>query len=150
MPSRVVVTGANSAVGRAILRAAAREHPPLTIVAAVRSDRARKEVEGEGAGEVALIAYDDPATLCAAFGGASAVIHLAGTLIERGDSTYKSANVGTARAVAAAAEQEGVGKLVLISAVAADPAARNRYWRSKGQAEEAVRSCRCAHTILRV
>src|SRR4051812_41574384 len=118
MSRPIVVTGANSAVGRAIMRVA-QEASPLAIIPAVRSARARSQL-GVHDGEVAIIAYDNPSTLKAAFAGASAVIHLAGTLIERGDSTYESANVETARAVADAAQEEGVEKLVLISAVGAD------------------------------
>src|SRR5689334_6795819 len=112
MIRRVVFTGANSAVGRAILRVAAQEPLPVGLVPAVRSERARASLGARG-GDAVIIAYDDATTLNAAFTGASAVIHLAGTLIEHGDSTYESANVQTARAVADAAERTGVGKVVL-------------------------------------
>ena len=95
------------------------------------------------------ISYDDPASLKAAFTGAAAVIHLAGTLVERPDSTYEIANVETTRAVAEAAAFCGVGKLVFVSANGADPRSRNRYWRSKGDAEVVVRASTCEHTILR-
>ncbi|HEX5531195.1 MAG TPA: hypothetical protein VFZ82_16625, partial [Methylomirabilota bacterium] len=93
----VVVTGANSAAGRAILR---RAGPPLEIVAAVRSD------------------------------GAARALGPLGILVERPGCTYEEANVAPARAVVAAAQRSGVPRLVLTSAVGADPAATNRYWRS--------------------
>ena len=148
---RVVVTGANSAVGQAILRIAAAEQRerPLTVVAAVRSERAARDLAALAPTLVVRIDYSDLATLTSAFTGASAVIHLAGTLIERGDSTYERANVQTARAVAEVAERAGVEKVVLVSATFADPGSSNRYWKSKGQAEDAIRQGRCAHTILR-
>jgi uncharacterized protein YbjT (DUF2867 family) len=148
----VVITGANSAAGRAILRRAARETPPRGIVAAVRSDgaaRALGPLPGSGS-RVARVSYADPATLEAAFRGAAAVIHLAGILVERPGSTYEEANVETARGVVAAARRSGVPRLVLASAVGADPAATNRYWRSKGVAEGTVRASGLAYAILRL
>ncbi|HTI55483.1 MAG TPA: NAD(P)H-binding protein [Verrucomicrobiae bacterium] len=148
----VVITGANSAAGLAILRRAARESPPLGVVAAVRSEGAARAL-GPLSGapsRIARISYDEPASLEAAFRGAAAVIHLAGILVERPGSTYEQANVSTARAVVAAAGRSGVRRLVLASAVGADPAATNRYWRSKGEAEGAVRASGLGYAILRL
>ena len=87
---KVVITGANSAVGQAILRCAAlpgvpQGMTPNTFVAAVRSDRAADEIRrllGNGNG-IVRISYDDPESLSTAFKEASAVIHLAGFLVER-------------------------------------------------------------------
>ncbi|MGE3579099.1 MAG: NAD(P)H-binding protein [Vicinamibacterales bacterium] len=148
MSTRIVITGANSAVGQAILRRAAR-HPDLVLVAAVRSERAMKDLPPLPPDQRARIGYDDPASLQAAFAGADAVVHLAGTLIEKPGSTYESANVQTTDAVVAAARASGVGKLVLVSAIGADPRSPNRYFRTKGQAEDLVRRSGLAHTILR-
>lgn len=97
----------------------------------------------------ARIGYDDPASLQAAFAGADAVVHLAGTLIEKPGSTYEAANVQTTAAVVAAARASGVRKLVLVSAIGADSRSGNRYFRTKGEAEDAVRSSGLAYTILR-
>jgi uncharacterized protein YbjT (DUF2867 family) len=149
MNQRVVVTGANSAVGRAMFRLAARCTRPTTLVAAVRSPSAFEKLPPQPPEQGALISYDDPLSLSTAFAGASAVVHLAGTLIERHDSTYETANVQTAKAVAAAAERCALKKVVLVSAIDADAQSQNRYWRTKGEAEAAVRNCGCAHTILR-
>ncbi len=149
---RVVVTGANSSVGRAVVRAAL-ESPdrPAELVAAVRSARAASEVPPipEGRGRTALIAYDDPASLRAAFDGAPALVHLPGVLIERRGSSYETANVETTRAAALAARAAGVKKLVLVSAFGADPNSPNRFFRSKGQAEQVVRESGLAWTVLR-
>src|SRR5579862_4238605 len=103
MSARIVITGANSAVGRAILRLAAQQPEAAVLIAAVRSERATHEVQPIPPSQVARISYEDPSSLTAVFSGASAVIHLAGTLFERPGSTYDSANVQTARAVADAA-----------------------------------------------
>jgi len=148
---RVVVTGANSAVGQAILRCGPKQGATHTFVAAVRSERAAEQIRPQlrnGSG-VVRISYDDPGSLDAALQGASAVIHLAGILIEGVGSTYEQANVASTRNVAEAAKRSGVQKFVLVSATGADEASSNRYYRSKGQAEALVRASGLPYTVLR-
>ena len=149
---KIVITGANGAVGQAILRCGSEEEaPPNVLVAAVRSDRAADEIRpllGEGSSAV-LISYDDPRSLDATFRGASAIIHLVGILVERPGSTYKVANVAPARSAVEAAKRCAVEKFVLISATGADEASSNGYYRSKGQAEALVRASGLCYTVLR-
>src|SRR5260370_33241302 len=87
---KVVITGANSAVGQAILRcAAAQEAPSTTFLAAVRSDRAAEQIRS-GLGDahrVVRITYDHPGSLPAALRGASGGIHLGGILFRTPAST---------------------------------------------------------------
>src|SRR5713226_7930922 len=152
---RVVVTGANGAVGRAILRSAPSHRPvPPDLVAVVRSERAAAELHrlagAAGAARVVRVSYDDAASLAAAFEGAAAVVHLAGVLVERPGSTYEDANVETTRRVADAAKRCGVAKLVFVGAIGADERSPNRYWRTKGDAEAAVRASGVSYTVLRV
>jgi uncharacterized protein YbjT (DUF2867 family) len=147
---KIVITGANSAVGQAILRCGSRQSAPA-LVAAVRSERAAKEIKpllGLGS-RVVEISYGDPDSLDAAFEGAAAIIHLAGILFERPDSTYTQANVESARSVVEAAQRCAVEKLVLISATGADETSSNGYYRTKGQAEVLVRASGLRYTILR-
>ena len=149
---KIVITGANSAVGQAILRSGPRLDPTTyTLVAAVRSARAAEQIRSEtgNATEVFRISYDDPASLDAAFQGASAVIHLAGILVENAESTYERANVESTRAVVEAAKRNAVQKIVLVSATGADEKSRNRYYRTKGQAEALVRGSGLNFTVLR-
>jgi NADH dehydrogenase len=149
---KVVITGANSAVGRAILRCgAAQSGTPNTFAAAVRSHRAAEEVRrllGSG-NSVVRISYGDPSSLRTAFQGASAVIHLAGVLVERPGSTYEQANVAPAHSVVEAAKRSAVKKLVLVSATGADETSSNRYYRTKGQAEALIRASGLCYTVLR-
>ena len=87
---KIVITGANSAVGQAILRCGPKHGVTTdTFVAAVRSARAAEQIRSETGNAVGVvrISYDDPGSLDAAFQGASAVIHLAGILVETPDST---------------------------------------------------------------
>jgi NADH dehydrogenase len=148
---KVVITGANGAVGNAILAQGLQDSASsLTLVAAVRSARAASELPPLPADRVARVSYDDVASLRAAFQGASAVIHLVGVLIEQPGFSYEVANVETTRKVVQAAVDAGVKKIVHISAVDSDERSSNRYWRSKAQAEELVRKSGLAFTILRV
>lgn len=149
---KVVITGANSAAGRAILRYASREPSPGTFLAAVRSGEAEQQIRsacGEISG-VCRVSYSDPASLDAAFQGAFAVIHLAGILVEQRQSTYEQANVESTRAVVNAAKRNKLEKIVLVSAIGADEKSRNRYFRTKGAAEALVCDSGLKYTILRV
>jgi uncharacterized protein YbjT (DUF2867 family) len=149
---KIVITGANSAVGQAILRCGPNhEVATNTFVAAVRSARAAEQIRSNAgnADGVVRISYDDPRSLDAAFQGAFAVIHLAGILIETPDSNYEQANVASTRAMVEAAKRGGVQKIVLVSATGADEASRNRYYRTKGQAEVLVRASGLNYTVLR-
>jgi uncharacterized protein YbjT (DUF2867 family) len=148
----VVITGANSAVGQAILRCGPLQSgSAATFIAMVRSkqaaDQLRRQVDG--ASRVVQASYDDPASLDAVFTGASAIIHLAGILVEKPGSTYEQANVVSTRSVVDAARRNSVQKLVLISATAADENSSNRYYRTKGQAEALLRASGLPYTVLR-
>jgi uncharacterized protein YbjT (DUF2867 family) len=85
----------------------------------------------------------------AVISGADGVVHLAGTLQATGPNTYHAANVATVERTIAAAVTAGIGRIVYLSYVGADPDARNGYLRSKGRAEELLRSCPVEAVILR-
>lgn len=149
---QIAITGANSAVGQAILRyGLAQGTEGNTLVAAVRSDRAAEQIAPllSTRNTVARISYDDPASLDAAFRGVSAVVHLAGILVEQPGSTYEQANVAPTRSVVAAAVRCAAEKFVLVSATGADEKSSNGYYRSKGLAEALVRESGLNYAILR-
>ncbi len=150
---KVVITGANSAVGQAIFRCARKGGLPAdTFVAAVRSSRAEQQFRSQigDVGGVVRISYDDPATLDAAFRDANSVVQLAGILIEQRHSTYEDANVTSTRSIVEGAKRNNVKKLILVSAIGADENSRNRYYDTKAQAEALVRESGLCYTILRV
>ena len=150
MRARIVITGANSAIGRVVVqRALAR--PGLQVVAAVRSDRAAAAV-GEllaERGRVCRVDYERPESLAEAFAGADAAIHLPGVLVETPERRYEDANVATARAAVEAALAAGLAKFVLVSSWGADADSPNRYWRSKGRAEKLLVESGLNYTVLR-
>jgi NADH dehydrogenase len=147
--TKVAVTGANGAVGRALV-AMAPSHR-LDVVAAVRSERAAADVRAlDRTARIVRVAYDDAASLALAFAEAAAVIHLPGILVERAGTTYEAANVETTRRVAEAAKRAGVRKVIFVSAIGADARSENRYWRTKGAAEAIVRASGIPYTVLQV
>lgn len=152
MRQRLFVTGANGAVGRAVLsRALDRYGAEIELVAAVRSERAAAQLSSLPLPEegIVQISYDDPQSFAKACEGATAIVHLPGVLVERPNATYELANVHTTEVAVAAARAARVRRLVLVSAVGADPASRNRYFGTKGAAEQVALSSGLSTAVLR-
>ena len=150
---KVIVTGANGAVGQNIVRLGRMPgEERVSFIALVRSERASEELKPllRSSDALVRVSYTDVAALGSAFADAEAVIHLSGILFESASSTYEQAHIETTRALVDAAKGTSVRKFVLISATGADERSANRYWRTKGQAEAIVRSSGLPFTILRV
>lgn len=145
---KLAITGANSSVGRNLLTHITSQDQ-FSAVAGVRSSRSMQSLPSAAAITPALIDYADTGGMTEAFTGTDCVIHLAGVLFPgRGDS-YRKANVETTAAVVEAARRAQVAQIIFVSVVGADPASRNPYWRSKGEAEELVKASGLAATVLR-
>lgn len=127
------------------------ERGDVELVACVRSERAASELPKipPDRGRVARVDFDKPGTLREAFRRTAGVIHLPGVLVETPGRSYERANVDTVRAAVEAAQAESVAKLVLLSALGADPASANPYFRSKGRAEQLALDSGLACTVLR-
>ena len=144
----VAITGANSAVGTALLRqVAGREE--LRAVAAVRRREALAALPQSPRIAGRLLDYDSPESLRDVLAGADCVVHLAGVLFESGRSSYRSANVDTTRALVDAARDAGVARIVFVSSLGADPRSPNGYYRSKGEAEGLVAGGGIGAAIIR-
>ena len=145
---QVAVTGANSAVGLALLARIAGEES-LRAVAVVRRQAALAGLPRSPRIAAAAIGYDQSERLIEALGGVDCVVHLAGTLFESRTTSYRQGNVDTTRALVAAARAAGVRHLVFASSLGADPHSPNGYFRSKGEAERLVADAGIAATIIR-
>jgi NADH dehydrogenase len=96
----------------------------------------------------------DPLQLRAHFNGCDAVVNLVGIVNERGSdgSGFTAAHTRLAESVVAACRDAGVGRLLHMSALKADPKGPSHYLRTKGEAERAVREGagdRLAWTLFR-
>ena len=144
----VAVTGANSAVGTALLARLAGQET-LRVTAGVRRPEALAGLPQSPRIAARLIDYDSADSLRALLGGAGCVVHLAGVLFESSRSRYRSANVDTTRALVEAARAAGVRRIVFVSSLGADPRSPNGYFRSKGEAESVVAGAGVDAAIIR-
>jgi nucleoside-diphosphate-sugar epimerase len=125
----VVVTGANCRTGRGLLPRLASQG--LRVVALVRT------AERLPADEIIDDWTRSPRAV-EALADAPVVIHLAGVFAAADWPSYEAGNVATTRAVVSAIST--TARLVYLSYVGADPAHDNWYMKSKGQAEDLVRT----------
>jgi uncharacterized protein YbjT (DUF2867 family) len=89
------------------------------------------------------------ATVHRAVEGAEIVVNLVGLLAESGSASFQAIHVEGAERIARLSAAAGVGRLVQISAIGADPASPSRYASTKGKAEQAVQAAFPGATILR-
>ncbi len=85
----------------------------------------------------------------AAIKGADAVINCVGILSESGKQQFNVVHNEAARRIAKLSRQEGVRKLVHVSALGADSSSASAYLRSKAGGEDAVKSAFPGAVILR-
>ena len=145
---RIAITGANSAVGKALLGQVA-SHEALSAVAIVRRSAAVADLPSMPNIVPTVTGYDNRAGLTAALDGVGVVVHLAGILFESATTSYAAGNVETTRAVVEAATEAGVSHVVLISSIGAEMEASNGYFRSKGEAEQVVAASGLTTTVIR-
>ncbi len=145
---KIAITGANSAVGTNLLTHIA-AMGDMSAIGGVRSEKAAASLPSSPNIEPRLIDYNNPNKLAVSLAGAQCVVHLAGILIEGKGTTYESANVDATRAVVEAAKQVGMDHIIFISVLGADDASRNKYLKSKGDAEKIVGAGGISSTIIR-
>jgi len=92
---------------------------------------------GQIAAVRASVTHED--SVRAAVAGADAVVYLVGILYEKGRRTFDALHREGPGTVARAAKEAGVGALVHMSALGADPESHSRYATSKAAGEAAVR-----------
>jgi len=147
----IVITGANGAVGTALIRYFSEGAPMGSghLRALVRSPAGARALHALGA-EVIMVDYRQPEALRGAVVGADVAVHLAGALLPRRGETLLQANVETTRALVEAVTSAGVKTFVYLSFPGADPASPNQYLRAKGMAEALIQQAGCAGAIFRV
>jgi NADH dehydrogenase len=144
---RVAVTGANGFVGRhAIARLLLGGHD----VRAVISERPGAEKELPGAGAEMDVRRGDvrrPESLRGAFDGFDVIIHTVAVPTER-KQRFAEVNVAGVAHVVAEARRAGVGRIVHMGALGADPASPYPYLRSKGEGEALVTGSGIPHVVF--
>lgn len=144
----ILVTGATGFLGAEILRRASARGWRVRGLA-------RHPERAEALGRlphVELFRGDvaEPEELDEAFEDVTAVVHLVGIIAERGDQTFRRVHVDGTRDVLAAAGRSGVRRFVHTSALGVEAGREaSAYFRTKWEAEEAVRTSGLAATIFR-
>ncbi len=146
----VTVFGASGFVGRHIVRLLADRG--VRVRAACRDPERAAFLKTMG--EVGQISLPQanlrfPKSIAAAVEGADAVINLVGLLYQKGPQSFDAIHAKGARAVAKAAKEAGVDRLIQMSAIGADSKSNALYGRSKAAGEAAVLEEFSNATILR-
>lgn len=133
----VAITGANGFVGRNLIALLLDDTPPGQIRAIVRDARtAARELPAAGL-DVRIGDVTRPESLRGLFDGCLAVVHTVAIPTER-RARFADVNVRGTEHVVAEAQRAGVGRLIHLSAIGADPESPYPFLRSKGQSERAV------------
>jgi len=151
--ARVLVTGANGQIGRRLIERLARSNPPVRVRAAVRSARAAITLEAlpeEVRAEVSVIDYRDTRELAEAARDCRYAVHLVGILKETATSRYEDAHEASARAIADAAVNAGLRRIVYLSILGSNPKSANACLASKGRAEQILLDAKTPALVLRV
>ena len=146
----IVVFGGSGFVGRYVVRALAKAGKRVRV--AIRRPHLAVDlrVMGDG-GQIQLVQANvrNADSVARALEGATGVVNLVGILFEKGNQTFDSTQLDGARTVAEAAAKAGIRRYVHMSAIGADANSKSNYGRTKGAAEEAVKTLVPTATILR-
>ena len=150
MSQLVTIFGGSGFLGRYIARRMAQAGWRVRV--ATRRPNEAMFVRAYGAvGQVEPVFCNirDDASVRAALHGAQAVVNCVGVLSETGKNTFAAVqNEGAARIARIAAEQ-GVARMVHVSAIGADSESESAYARTKAAGEAAVRDAMLQAVILR-
>ncbi|GGN07150.1 complex I NDUFA9 subunit family protein [Halarchaeum nitratireducens] len=145
---KVLVTGGTGFIGTHLCRELDERGHDVTALS--RSPGDARIADGVETATGDVTAYD---SIAGAFEGQDAVVNLVALSPlfkpRGGDERHFAVHVEGTRNVVNAAEEHGVGKIVQLSALGADPDGETAYIRAKGRAEEVVRDSELAWTIFR-
>jgi len=150
MSRLVTIYGGSGFIGRYIARRMAKVGWRVRV--AVRNPNEAIFVRPYGVvGQVepVLCNIRDDASVRAAMQGAEAVVNCVGILVEKGRNRFDLVQAEGAARVARLAAEEGVARMVQISAIGADADAPSDYAASKGEGEMAVQKYMPDAVILR-
>jgi uncharacterized protein YbjT (DUF2867 family) len=146
----ISVFGGTGFFGRRLVQRLVAEGASVRV--AVRhSEGARPILDAVDPERVSVLRADvrDRASVAAAVAGADAVVNAVSAYVEKGGVTFEAIHEKGAETVAREAAAAGVGRLVLLSGIGADPESRSPYIRARGRGEQVVRQAFPSATIVR-
>jgi NADH dehydrogenase len=91
----------------------------------------------------------DATTLRSSLSGCGAVVHLAAIAIEKKGETYRESNAAVTERLISAARAESVERIIFMSQNGADSRSPHPFLRSKGLAQDSIKSSGLRWTVLR-
>ncbi len=150
MAKLVTIYGGSGFLGRHIARRMARDGWRVRVACRRPNEAIFVRPYGTvGQVEPVLCNIRDDASVAAAMAGADAVVNCVGTFDKGGANSFDAIQRDGAARIARIAAQNGVGRLVHISAIGADASSGSVYQRSKAAGEAAVRAAFPEAVILR-
>ena len=147
---RVTVFGGSGFLGRQIVKSLAAEETSVRV--AVRHPERASFIERLGRdGQIELVHANvwDESTVARAVKQSASVINTVGHYVEKGTATFDVVHGQGALHVARQARDSGVGRLIHISGLGADPRSDSPYVRARGIGEDLVKGAFEDVTILR-
>ena len=142
---KIAVTGAFGFIGQNLVAELSRRGYSLRLL----SHRKRPMTETGRSVEVVEANVHDSDSLSKAFKNIDMVFHLVGIIAETRQLTFDKTVVAGTYNVVSACREQGVKRLIYLSAAGTSPDSRSRYFQSKWKAEEAVKGSGLDYTIFR-
>jgi uncharacterized protein YbjT (DUF2867 family) len=142
--ARIAITGGTGFVGLHTSRALAAAGHEVRLVA-----RGQRRAPRPAAGQLVRADVVSGEGLVEALRGSDMLLHLVAVIRERGGQTFDKVNRQGAENVAKAAREAGVGHIVHLGALGADPDPTYAYLYSKWQGEQAMRASGVPCDVLR-
>lgn len=144
--ARIAITGGTGFVGIHTLKVLGKNGHDIRLIA--RGTRKLPRLSGATLVRTD-VSSDNNRVLADALWGCDVVVHLVAVIRERGRQTFDRVNRQGTENVARAAKEGGVGHLIHVSAIGADPDPYFGYLASKWGGEAAVIASGVPYTILR-
>ena len=142
---KVAVTGASGFVGSHLVDRLLRDGHEVTVLSHSQRGRVRLDERVR----VVSGSVEDPEALTALCAGNEVVFHLVGIIAETRTKTFEKTVVHATRTLVGAALRAKVLKVIYLSAIGASANSATKYYRSKFEAEQAIRLSGLNYTILR-
>ena len=150
MSKLVTIYGGSGFVGRYIARRLAKDGWRIRVAARRPNEALFVKTYGDvGQVEPVFCNIRDDDSVRAAMRGADAVVNCVGVLVREGRNTFQSVQAEGAGRIARIATEQGVGAMVHLSAIGADPEGGREYARTEAAGDPAVPEASPGAAILR-
>lgn len=150
MQNLVTVFGGSGFVGTQVVRQLAKAGWRIRVAVRNPNLAYRMRMLGD-VGQIDLVQANvrNRASVLRALDGATAAVNLVGVLYETGRQGFQAIHAMGAKTVAEAAREQGVARLVQMSALGADAESTSKYARTKAEGEVAARAVYADAVVIR-